>query len=79
MLGLLEALASYVSVPTWLIISTIALFLISQIVGEIIELCGKVSPSFLKIRKSWREKKEKEHKRDEMVAKCEAALEKNNA
>lgn len=79
MLGLLEALAGYVSVPTWLIVGLLALFLISQVVGEVIELFGMVSPGFLKLRKKIREKQEKELYRDEMVARCEAALEKNNA
>lgn len=78
MLGLLEALAGYVSVPTWVIIALLFLLLISQVVGEIIELCGKVAPGFMKLRKMSKEKRDKERKRDEMVAKCEAALEKNN-
>lgn len=79
MLGLLEALAGYVSVPTWVIVALLVIFLISQVVGEVIELFGKVAPGFLKLRKRAKEKREKELKRDEMVAKCEAALEKNNA
>ena len=79
MLGLLQELAGYVSIPTWLIVGLLALFLISQIVGEVIELCGKVAPGFMKLRKMAGEKREKEKHRDEMVARCEAALEKNNA
>ena len=78
MLGLLEALAGYVSVPTWLVVGLIALFLVSQVLGELIELCGKVAPGFLKQRKQVQEKKKKELYRDEMIARCEAALEKNN-
>lgn len=78
MLNLLEALAGYVSVPTWMIVGIIALFLISQVVGEVIELCGKVAPGILKLRKSVKEKREKERARDELVAKCQDALEKNN-
>ena len=79
MLNLLEALAGYVSVPTWMIVGLLALFLVSQVVGEVIELCGKVAPGFLKLRKAIREKREKELYRDEMIARCETALEKNNA
>lgn len=78
MLNLLEALAGYVSVPTWVIIALLFVFLIMQVIGEVMEFCGKVAPGFMKIRKSMREKREKELARDEMVAKCEAALSKNN-
>lgn len=78
MLNLLEALAGYVSVPTWVIIALLLIFLLMQIVGEVMEFFGKVVPGFMKIRKSMREKREKERARDELVAKCQDALEKNN-
>lgn len=78
MLNLLEALAGYVSVPTWVIVALLFLFLLMQIIGEIMEFFGKVAPNFMKIRKGMKEKRAKEQARDEMVAKCEAALKKNN-
>lgn len=78
MLGLLEALAGYVSVPSWLIVGLIALFLLLQVAGEIIELCGKAAPGFMKLRKRAQEKREKERQRDATIARCEEALKKNN-
>lgn len=65
MLSLLEALAGYVSVPSWLIIGLIALFLLLQVAGEIIELCGKAAPGFMKLRKRAQEKREKERFQEE--------------
>ena len=79
MLGLLEALAGYVSVPTWLIVSQLFLFITSQVIGEIIELCGKVAPGFLKLRKKAQEKRIKEQQREEKMSAVTAALEKSNA
>lgn len=79
MLGLLEALAGYVSVPTWLIIALLLGFLIMQVIGEVMEFFGKVVPGCMKVRKHWREKRDKERARDEMVVRCQEALEKNNA
>ena len=79
MLGLLEALAGYVSVPTWLVVGLIVLFLISQIIGEIIELCGKVAPGFMKLRKRAQEKREKERLTEEKMAEMTAALERSSS
>ena len=41
----------FLNIPEIIAIAIVALFLISQIIGEIIELFGKVAPSFLKVRK----------------------------
>lgn len=79
MLGLLEALAGYVSVPTWMIVGLIILFLISQVIGEIIELCGKVAPGFMKLRKRAQERKEKERLNEEKMAEMTAALERSSS
>ena len=78
MLNLLEALAGYVSVPTWVIIALLFFFLLMQIIGEVMEFFGKVAPGFMKVRKEIKEKRKRELARDEMVSKCKAALEKNN-
>ena len=85
MLGLLEELAGYVSIPTWLIIALLLIFLIMQVIGEIIEFFGKVAPGFMKVRKTFQEKREKEKAAEERaklaeerLAAATAALEKNN-
>ena len=51
----------FLGIPTTIAIILVGLFLVMQIIGEIIEFFGKVSPEFLKIRKYFaRKKKEKE-------------------
>ena len=78
MLNLLEALAGYVSVPTWVIVALIILFLLLQLAGEIIELFGKVAPGFMRLRKRAQERRDKERKREEQFAAVTVALEKSN-
>lgn len=48
----------YLNVPTKVALSIIALFLITQVVGELMELQGKVVPEFVKIRKYFSRKKQ---------------------
>ena len=51
----------YLNVPTKIAIAIIALFLITQIVGEVLEFKGKVVPEFVKVRKYFiRKKQERE-------------------
>ena len=85
MLSVLEALAGYVSVPTWVIVILLFLFLVMQVIGEVMEFCGKMAPGFMKVRKRWKEKREEEtrraeqeKRRDEMLAAAAQALESNN-
>ena len=47
MIGYLE----YLNMPTAIGVVIIALFLITQIIGEIIEFAGKTAPEFMKLRK----------------------------
>ena len=54
------AYLEYLNVPAKIGIAVIILFVVSQIIGEILELMGKVVPEFIKIRKYFtRRKKEK--------------------
>jgi hypothetical protein len=48
----------YLGIPGTIATMIIVLFLISQIIGEIIELTGKVVPEIFKIRKYFKRKKE---------------------
>ena len=49
-----------------------------QLIGEVMEFFGKVAPSFMKVRKRFKENREKELKRDELQAAATKALEENN-
>lgn len=53
MLGFIE----YLGVPEIIGIVIISIFFVSQLVGEILELKGKVVPEFLKVRKLFKRKK----------------------
>lgn len=55
--SLIDAI-EYLGIPGTIGVVIIALFFISQIIGELIELKGKVVPEFFKIRKYFKRKKE---------------------
>ena len=48
----------YLNVPTKVALFIVALFLITQVVGELMEVQGKVVPEFVKIRKYFSRKKQ---------------------
>ena len=58
MLGYLEYIAQYCNIPIGLIIVIIVFFAISNLIGEILELKGKVVPELFKIRKYFARKKQ---------------------
>lgn len=52
----------YLGLPGWIAVGIVGLFLVSQVVGELLELKGKVVPETLKVRKFFtRRRKEKEN------------------
>ena len=53
----------YLGIPGTIGVVIIALFLIMQIIGELVECTGKVVPEILKIRKYFKRKKEEEQER----------------
>lgn len=54
----------YLGLPAWVAIGIVGLFLVSQTIGELLELKGKVVPEVLKVRKYFaRRRKEKENMR----------------
>lgn len=55
--GIMDAV-EYLGIPGTIAAMIIMLFLITQIIGELIELKGKVVPEFFKIRKYFKRKKE---------------------
>ena len=44
--------------PTKVGVVIVLLFVVSQVVGELLELCGKVVPEFVKVRKYFKRKKD---------------------
>ena len=48
----------FLGIPTTIAIALVGLFLIFQVIGEIIELFGKTAPELIKIRKYFKRKKE---------------------
>ena len=52
------SLIEYLGIPGAIAIVIVAVYLIMQLVGEFVELCGKVVPEFFKIRKYFKRKKE---------------------
>ena len=48
----------YLNLPLWIAVGLVGLFLIMQIVGEILEFKGKVVPEFVKIRKRFARKRQ---------------------
>ena len=48
----------YLNLPLWIAIGLVGLFLIMQIIGEILEFKGKVVPEFIKIRKRFARKRQ---------------------
>jgi hypothetical protein len=77
-LDYLKFLNDYINVPAKLIAGVVILLLCLQLVGELLEFCGKVAPGFMKLRKQAKEKLEKERKRDELLAAATDALNKAN-
>lgn len=55
--GIMDAI-EYLGIPGTVAIVIVAAFLIMQLIGELVELAGKVAPEFLKIRKYFKRKRE---------------------
>lgn len=64
----LELLIDKLSIPGFIASVAILLFLILQLTGEICEMCGKVVPVFLKIRKLFHRRKEKKLEKERQEA-----------
>ena len=69
----------YLGIPATIAIMLVALFLVLQLIGEIVEVCGKVVPEFLKVRKYFsRRKKEREEER-QTIKECKELLSEFNS
>lgn len=69
----------YLGIPATVAIVLVAIFLIFQIIGEITEVCGKVVPEFLKVRKYFSRKKKEKEETKEMIQKCTELLSQFNS
>lgn len=65
----------YLGVPVAIAVVFVGLFLIMQIIGEILEFKGKIVPEFLKIRKYFKRKKEEKEKQKRLLEKLAEKLE----
>lgn len=70
MLGFIE----YLNVPTKIAIIIVAVFLVVQIIGEILEFKGKVVPEFVKIRKYFSRKKREREETAQMLKEVKSLL-----
>ena len=72
--GLMDAI-EFLGIPGSIAIALVALFLMMQIIGELTELCGKVVPEFLKIRKYFKRKREEKEKQEKLLERLAEKLE----
>ena len=70
---LIEAI-EFLGVPGSIAVVIIVLFLISQIIGELIELTGKIVPEFFKIRKFFKRKRDEKQEIKEALIKVQQSL-----
>lgn len=64
----------YLGIPTTIAIVVVGLFLLLQVIGEIVELCGKVVPEMLKVRKYFARKKQEKIKQHKILERLEEKL-----
>lgn len=69
----------YLGMPATLAIMLVGLFIILQIIGEIVEVFGKVVPEFFKVRKYFARKKQEKEENKKMIKKCKELLSEFNS
>lgn len=78
-MGDLIKAAEYLEIPGIVLAALIGLFLILQVIGEILEFKGKVVPEFLKVRKYFKRKKEEKNKKKTLLVNVQKTLDEINA
>ena len=71
--GTIDAI-EYLGIPGTIACAIIALFLVMQIIGELIDLKSKTAPEFLKIRKYFARKKKEKKDLEDTIKECKALL-----
>lgn len=69
----------YLGVPATITIVVVGLFVILQIIGEIVEVFGKVVPEFLKVRKYFSRKRKEKEEINKMIKDCKELLSEFNS
>lgn len=64
----------YLGIPTTMAILLVGLFLVFQIIGEIVEVSGKVVPEFFKVRKYFSRKKTEKEEMKQMIKECKQII-----
>lgn len=70
MLGYLE----YLKLPAALAGTIVGILLVANLVGELLELKGKVVPEFMKLRKRWKRKREEKREQAETLKEVKKLL-----
>lgn len=70
MLGYLE----YLKLPAALAGAIVGILLVANLVGELLELKGKVVPEFMKLRKYWKRKREEKREQTETLKEVKKLL-----
>lgn len=70
---LLKAI-EYLGIPVTIAIGLVALFIVLQIIGEIVEVCGKVVPEFFKVRKYFSRRKTEKEEEKQTLKECKELL-----
>ena len=78
MSDLLKAI-EFLGIPATVAIALVGLFLLMQIMGEIIELIGKTAPEILKIRKYFARRRQEKEQTAETLAKVKELLDDVNS
>lgn len=69
----------YLGIPATIAIALVGLFVILQIIGEIVEVSGKVVPEFLKVRKYFSRKKKEKEEEKQTLKECKELLSEFNS
>ena len=64
----------FLGIPAIIAVGLVGIFLLLQIIGEILEFKGKIVPEFLKIRKYFKRKKQEKVEQKQMIQDCKQAL-----
>lgn len=64
----------YLNLPTIIGIILVGLFIVLQVIGEIVEFSGKTVPEFVKIRKYFKRKKEEKEEEQQTLKKVQQLL-----
>lgn len=78
-MGDLITAIEFIGIPMTIAISIIVLVFVLQVIGEIMELCGKIVPEFMKIRKYFKRRKDERIYTDSLLESVKTTLGEINA